>query len=324
MNTPIERRALVTGATGFVGSHLARRLLRDGYDVHILLRPSSRPWRISDILPRVRVHTGDLLDLDALKERVASIRPGIIFHLANAGVYGGRHLPEGDLTRVNFLGTQHLLAACRPLDYLCLVNTGSSAEYGPKAGPMSEVDACDPVTPYGITKLASTLCGRIEARTRGKPVISLRLFSPYGPYDDPSRLVSYAVAQALRGAEIELADPGAVRDYVHIDDVVEAFMLCVGRAARHRGEIVNIGSGAQTSVSTVVGTILSITGSRSAVRWGAVPPRAFDAPRWEADIRAARRLLGWGPRISLEEGLRSTIEWHRGRLSASAPPGAPP
>jgi len=309
------RRALVTGATGFVGSHLARRLVRDGYEVHILTRATSNTWRIADILSRVKSHTVDLLDREKLTEVVGLIQPEIIFHLANAGVYGGKHLPEGDLIAVNFMGTHHLLSACEAVEYTCFVNTGSSAEYGPKENPMAESDACDPVTMYGLTKLASTLCARFVARVKNKPVITLRLFSPYGPYDDPLRLMSYALVRALRNRELDLADPNAVRDYVYIGDVVEAYMKCIDRAARHRGEIVNIGSGSQTATSTVIEKIMALTGLKSAVRWNAVSPRPFDARRWEADIREAAALLDWHPKFSLEEGIRESLAWFKENLS---------
>ncbi len=317
MNSKLTRgrRALVTGATGFVGSHLARRLVQNGYEVHLIARATSNTWRITDILAKVSIHAVDLLEREKLAETVGSIQPDIIFHLANAGVYGGKHLPERDLIAVNFIGTHNLLNACEAVGYTCFVNTGSSAEYGPKGNPMSESDACDPVTMYGLTKLASTLCGRFEALAKNKPVVTLRLFSPYGPYDDPLRLMSYALVHAIKNVDLDLADPKAVRDYVYVGDVVEAYMNCIDRAARHPGEIINIGSGSQTPISTAIEQIMALTGSTSAIRWNAVSPRSFDARRWEADIRKAGALLDWRPRYSLEEGLRESIAWFRENIT---------
>jgi len=309
-----RRRALITGATGFVGSHLARRLARDGYEVHLVTRATSNTWRIADVLSRVIIHTVDLLERERLAVTIRTIRPDVVFHLANAGVYGGKHLPERELIASNFVGTHNLLNACETVEYTCFVNTGSSAEYGPKENPMLESDMCDPVTMYGLTKLASTLCGRFVGRVKNKPVITLRIFSPYGPYDDPLRLMSYAITHAIKNMDLELADPDAVRDYIYIGDVVEAYMNCIDRAARHPGEIINIGSGSQTAVSTVLEQIIALTDSTSAIRWNAVAPRSFDAPRWEADVRKAGALLDWRPRFSLEEGLRESIAWFRKNL----------
>src|SRR3989304_6348584 len=139
-----SRSVLVTGATGFVGSHLVRRLLKDGYDTHILLRKGSNPWRIADVLPKLKTHNVDLTDKEGAARLMAEIRPDIIFHLATAGVYGGKSLPDRDLVAINLGGCINLVEAASGLDYSLLVNTGSSSEYGPKNEAMKEGDACQP------------------------------------------------------------------------------------------------------------------------------------------------------------------------------------
>src|SRR6266852_6332249 len=148
--------ALVTGATGFVGSHLVRRLVREGYAVHVLCRASSDPWRIRDVLADIHVHTPNLLDTEEIREVVQAIRPDYVFHLAAAPVIASVTAREADVVAFNFLGTVNLIDACESVDYLSLVTTGDAFEYGSTATLMSESDVCRPDTLHGLTKLRAT------------------------------------------------------------------------------------------------------------------------------------------------------------------------
>src|SRR3989338_6947420 len=179
-----KKRVLLTGATGFVGANLARRLLREGYEVHVLTRKTSDRWRLANILPSLHDHIVDLREVAKLNKVVGSIKPDIICHLATAAIYGGVHLPEKDLIDINLWGTFNLINACEKINYSCFINTGTSSEYGPKPHRMRETDFCQPINMYGITKLAAALYAQLVAKSSQKPIIHLRLFSPYGPYDE--------------------------------------------------------------------------------------------------------------------------------------------
>ncbi|MFC1741073.1 NAD-dependent epimerase/dehydratase family protein [Nanoarchaeota archaeon] len=311
-----KNRVLVTGATGFVGANLVRRLLEDGFEVHVTTRATSDRWRILDVLESLHEHEVDLRDFDAIKKVVGQIMPEVILHLATAGVYGGKHLPEQDVIDINLKGTLNLISACEDIDYKCLVLTGSSAEYGPKDLPMSETDLCEPVNMYGITKLASAMYGQMIAQTKGRPIVTLRLFSPFGPYDDSCRLMTYAITRALGGDDLELADPDAVRDYIHVDDVTGFFLEVIRDPGRFKGEILNIGSGVETSVSHVVDRVIEITGSKSRVFWKKKGSRSFESRVWRADMEKSERLFGFRARTAFEEGLKDTVEWFRSNMSS--------
>lgn len=308
-------KVLVTGATGFVGSNLVRRLLDEEYEVHILTRESSNKWRIRDILPNLNEHSVDLLDGNRLKPLLEQINPDVIFHLATLGIYGGIQSPEKDVIETNLFGTMNLINACENIEYRCFVNTGSSSEYGPKKELMKENDVCEPINVYGISKCAATLYGNFIARTKGKPIIGFRLFSPFGPYDDKSRLMTYAITNTLQNKPLMLANPDAVRDYIYIEDVLDLYLQSIELASKVKGEIFNIGSGSEKSVSYVVNKIIEITNSKSEIKWKSFPKREYDTEKWEADIEKVSKYFNWKPKYQIDEGIMKSISWFKSNLS---------
>lgn len=307
----MPERYLITGATGFVGANLARRLVAEGQEVHVLTRSTSNLWRLADVKPSLRLHTADITDKDALTALVATVKPDVVFHLANVGVYGGVHSAAAGLFSVNLLGTIKLLEACKHIQYRCFVNTGSSSEYGIKTKPMREGDPCDSANAYGVAKCAATMYARCVALEQGRPIVTLRLFSPFGPFDDRRRLIPYVISRALTNEELRLGNPSSVRDFIYIDDVVDAFLASVGRADKLTGEVLNVGSGYQTSIEYIVTTVLDLTGSRSRVTWRAREPRPWESPVWQASIQKIGRMLDWRPRHSVRAGLAKTVAWLR-------------
>lgn len=308
-------RVLVTGATGFVGSNLVRRLLHEGYYVHIFTRTSSDKWRLTDVLSDLNEYTVALCEEEKLKALIKEIRPDIILHLATSGVYGGVSSSEKELIETNFVGTVNLFNACNDIDYKCFINTSSSSEYGPKKHPMKETDVCEPINMYGITKCAATLYGSFIAKTKDKPILAFRLFSPFGPFDDKSRLVVYAIANALQNKDLNLGNPEALRDYIYVEDVLDLYMKGIEKASELNGEIFNVGSGSQTTIRHVVNKVVELTQSKSKVNWGAVKGRCWDTEKWEANIEKTCKSFDWQPRYKIDEGLKRTISWFRSNLS---------
>jgi len=304
--------AFVTGATGFVGSHLVRRLLEGKFETHILTRTTSSQWRISDLKDKVYNHHADLCDKKLLSDVIKDVNPTHIFHLAVAGVYGGAHLPDKNLFEINTFGTLNLIEAANAIDYHAFINTGSSAEYGKKLNPMAEEDVCEPITAYGIAKLASTLYASFVGKTQSRPIITLRLFSPFGPYDDSSRLITYTINQAIRNDCIKLGNPNSVRDFIYISDIIEAYIQSLAKASLYKGEIFNIGSGNEYSAKTVVDAIKQLLSSECATEWNNSGNfRLWESVRWQADIAKAQALLEWKPATTLEHGLAETIQWFK-------------
>jgi len=299
---------LITGATGFVGANIVRRLVTEGKNVHVLVRDSKLNWRLSDISSKLNIHEIDLLNPD-LFIILNKIKPSYIFHLA---AYGS--LPREDdinkLIDVNLRGTINLINAAKQNRFKLFINTGSSSEYGNKDVPMKETDSIMPINNYGVTKAAATLFAQKEAVRNNLPIITFRLFSPFGPYEEETRIVPYTILSAIKNKPISVGSRTNVRDFVHIDDVVNVyFQACKVKVLP--GEIFNIGMGKQHQISDVVSQILLITNSESKIVWNNIKKqiRQVEPNMWEADVSKARKILEWHSRYDLQMGLRKTIEW---------------
>lgn len=301
------RRVLITGAAGFIGANLVRKLLLNGAEIHALVRESTNLWRITEIVPKLTLHPVDLTDSEKLKRTVNRVRPEIIFHLAAQGV-SPLQQNYREILRTNVLGTFNLLEATAPLDYQLFVHIGGSSEYGTKNEAMKESDLPEPVTFYGATKAAATILSLQFARGYCRPVVMLRPFSVYGYWESPTRLIPTVIKAVLNKQELALTAPGYKRDFIFAEDVIEACLLTL-QAKRIAGEVINIGSGQQWSNEEVVEMVQTLCGRRITVRVGAYPARPSDKACWVADIGKARKLLGWEPRHSIRSGLEKTINW---------------
>lgn len=306
--------AFVTGGTGFIGSHLIRKLLEQSYDVHILYRPTSPSPRLKDVLSLTTHHNIDICDKDELQKVLKEIQPDYIFHLANIGIYGGNESADEDVINVNFFGTVNLLKASKNIPYKLFVNTGSSSEYGPKTNSMKELDSCFPESTYGVSKLAATLYAKNFAEKNDKPIVTLRLFSPYGPDDDPRRFITTVISQSLNDKKITLTNSDNVRDFIYINDVIEAYMSCISTKKKLGGKIINIGSGSQHTIKDVLKIITDLTATKSKIATNKSKIK-YESLVWQADITNAAELLNWHPTTSLKEGIEQTIEWIKSVLN---------
>jgi nucleoside-diphosphate-sugar epimerase len=310
------KRAIVTGATGFVGANLARRLLRDGHEVHLLVRAGHSPWRIEALRGSVSVHEIDLTDRGATGAALARIRPQWVFHLAAHGAYPSQ-TDLDEMVRTNIVGTMSLVRACLETGFEAFVHAGSSSEYGFKDHPPAESERLDPNSHYAVTKATATLFCRHTSLAHDVAISTLRLYSVYGPYEEPTRLVPTLVVRGLRGELPPLVRPDIARDYVHVNDVIEAFVL-TAQGAPERGAVYNVGTGVQTSLARVVDVARGALGIGVEPEWGTLPPRRWDTAVWVADARRIRSSLGWEPRYDFAEGFRRTVEWLTGHPTIHA------
>lgn len=313
-------RVLVTGASGFIGANLVRRLLVDGHEVHVfVLNPLDTPpmkgllhpnWRIQEVWDDLHVHAVNLVDPSAVEKAVGDIRAGRIFHLAAYGAYSWQE----DVTRitgVNLTGTVNLVEACLRTGFESFVNTGSSSEYGWKDHAPSEDEPAEPNSTYASAKLGATLYCQLTAQAKKARISTLRLYSIYGAWEEPSRLVPSLVVRGLEGGLPPLVDPDVARDFVFVDDAVSAYILASEKAGP--GEILNVGTGKQMAIGEVVDIARRVLAIRDMPEWGTMPNRAWDTRCWIANSARIRGKLGWNPSTSFEEGFRLTVEWLRGK-----------
>lgn len=308
------KRVLITGATGFVGANLARRLLREGCQVHLLVRREHATWRLQGIADQVQLHQVELDDRAGLDQLVSLVRPEWVFHLAAYGAYSW----QADLQRMiqtNITGTTNLVEACARVGFAAFVNTGSSSEYGAKDHPPAEGEALEPNSHYACTKAAATLLCRYTAQSRNLHLPTLRLYSVYGPYEDPGRLFPALIRKGLQGELPSLVGPETTRDYVYVDDVCDVYLLAATRPGQAPGAIYNVGTGVQTCMRQLVELARQTLGIAVEPHWGSMPARIWDTDVWVADNRRIREALGWQPRTSLAEGFDLTVEWFRQHAS---------
>ena len=291
------QRVLVTGATGFLGSHLVERLLAGGVQVHAVSRRATPPRGGS-----VRWAHLDLADPSATAELIDSIHPEVVFHLA--GEVTG--VPDLDMVLPVFHSTLHstvnILTAVAGQGRGRVVLAGSLEEAG------TGEDA-PPSSPYAAAKWASTGYAEMFRALWGSSIVTLRVAMVYGPGQRNRRkLVPYVIDSLLRGQAPRLTSGVRRVDWVYVDDVIEAFLAAAGTP--DASGIMDIGSGSSTSIRHVVGVIRTLLDVDVEPDFGALPGRPHDR-EWLADLSAARRLLGWGPTVGLREGLAATVDWYR-------------
>lgn len=305
---------LVTGGAGFIGSHLAARLAREGHGVVVLdnLDPYYDPARKRAnlrLLPAgVRVVRGDAGEPRVLRRVLGDHRPRMIFHIAaRPGVRASLRDPLG-AHGANATATLRLLETARDKGVGKVVFASSSSVYGDGVKlPLREEGPLNPVSPYGVAKLAAEHYCRVFHESCGLRTTCLRLFTVYGPRMRPDLAISVFTRRALAGRPIEIFGRGtATRDFTYVEDAVEAHLRAMTRGD---GGTFNIGGGTRISVLALARRILALTGSPSKLVFS--DPRPGEMAHTWADVTRARRTLGWRPRVDLDEGLRRTVEWFR-------------
>lgn len=303
----IGKRVLVTGGTGFIGSHLVRRLVQDGTKVAILT-PDEDHERILDVLSQVTVYNIDVRTYGAVRAATAQFGPEVVFHLAAVGVTDPFLSPELAL-RINLDGTINVVRAAAEAGAQRIVHTGTSYEYG----DLATSGQLDPISPYAASKAAAWAFCRMYHRTMGWPIVCLRLFQVYGP-GQRGTLIPSAIEAGLAGETFSTTPGEQIRDWTYIDDVVEAY-LRAATAEEIDGETFDIGTGLGTSVREVVEQIFCHldTGTRPDI--GALSYRPGEVWGVVANPKPAAEQLAWQAQVPLAEGLERTIAARRGEAT---------
>lgn len=299
-------RVLITGASGFLGAHVARLLVQEGCAVFALVRRGSDLWRIHDVQDSLQLVYGDVLDGEQMATIVAQVRPELCLHLAwyaEPGVYLNSPLNIQYIGASLHLATKLAEAGCKRL-----VVAGTCAEYDADYGYLSEASPTRPVTLYAASKVAlQTVLAKL-AEQINLPVAWARIFYIYGPGENARRFVPDIINTMLRNQPTRTTLGEQVRDYSHVEDVARALWAVAGSDLTG---IVNIGSGAPVTNREIVLKIGALLQRPELVRFGDLPYRASDPMFLCADVRRLCEHTGWKPVYDIDGGMQQTIDWWR-------------
>ncbi|QGQ98462.1 SDR family oxidoreductase [Paenibacillus psychroresistens] len=286
------RKILVTGATGFVGANLVRALLaKPDLEIYILARRTSDLWRIADVKQQLKqLIYCNLEDRAEVFEIIDKAKPNVVYHVATYGGFPSQS-NHSQMLQSNIQATMNLLDASISSGVATFINTGTSSEYGLKNHPIKETDLCEPVNFYGITKLAATNYCTMLGKTSETKVCTLRLFSPYGELEDPSRLYPSIVNSLLSNERPKLSRPQSVRDFIAIEKVAQVYLDIIDTDFSS-GDIINVASGEQQTIEQFYNSIaLKLDKTHLQPIWGEAPPRANEPQMWQADVSKLKSLL---------------------------------
>lgn len=312
------RRVLVTGAGGFIGSHLAEELVRRGADVRALVRYASHGrwgWLDgSELVDELDVVAGDIRDPETLTAATAGV--DVVFHLAALIAIPYSYVTPLAYVRTNVEGTTNVLEAARAAGVGRVVHTSTSEVYGTaRSVPISEAHPLQGQSPYSASKIGADKIAESFHAAYGLPVVVLRPFNTYGPRQSARAVIPTIITQALAGSTVRLGAVTPTRDLTLVHDTAAGF-IAAGAAPDAVGRTINLGVGEEISIGALAERIAALTGSELVVEHDARRdrPEGSEVERLVSDNSLARELLGWTPRHTLDEGLRLTIDWLREHL----------
>ncbi len=318
-------KILITGGAGFVGSHLTEHLVELGAKVKAFVRYNSRnDWGLLELLPKgklaqVEVIMGDLRDGDAVRQAAKDVE--IVFHLGSLIAIPYSYIHPRETIETNVLGTLNVLTAARENGVEKVIHTSTSEVYGTaQYVPMDEKHPLQGQSPYSASKIGADMIAESFYRSFEVPVTIIRPFNTFGPRQSARAVIPTIISQALTGEQIYLGSLHPTRDYTYIDDVVEAFIK-VAESPNLIGEIINIGSNFEVSIGDIARKVTALVGGNKEIvtEPRRVRPERSEVERLWCDNSKAKKLLGWQPRVSFDEGLKMTVEWISDKISLYKP-----
>ena len=318
----IMSKILVTGAGGFIGSHLTEELVRQGEEVRALVRYNSRDERglledlPKDIQNQIEVIPGDLKDPDGVKKALKGCSK--VFHLGALIAIPYSYIHPFDFIQTNVVGTAHLLNACLEEGTLeRVIHTSTSEVYGTAQYiPIDEKHPLQAQSPYAASKIAADKLAESYYLSFGLPIATLRPFNTFGTRQSLRAIIPTIISQAIGDKKIRLGNTRPRRDFLFVKDTVRGFIQ-FGKCEGAVGKVVNIGTGTDISIEELVMKILGLMGKQGEIEVEdrRIRPEKSEVMQLLSDTRLAQKLFQWAPRYTLEDGLRETIEWYRKNLS---------
>ena len=304
-------RVLVTGASGFLGSHLVRRLVAQEAQVFAIRSSGSAesPERLAGVIDDIELLEANLRDAWSLNEVVSVARPELVIHQAAFTHVGKSFSRIDENIQTNIQGTVNLLLALGG-NYERFVNVGSGDVYGDAPVPFQEDGPVRPASPYAVSKYAAERFCRMFNQAYGWPIVCLRPFNVFGPHQSPDRIIPELIISAMSGRDLKMTEGTQTREFMYVDDVVDAFTRALTRPGID-GEVINVCRGEEVSIRELAVTVLDLMGNPVRALFGALPYRPTEIWRMFGDNSKALTLLDWKPTTSLADGLTRTIDWYR-------------
>lgn len=320
-----NRKLLVTGAGGFIGSHLTERLLMEGAQVRAFVRYNSRgdigllKFLSNDIFSRLEIISGDLRDVEAVRNAVKGV--DAIFHLGALIAIPYSYVHPREVIETNIMGTVNILSAAREYKVNRIVHTSTSEVYGTaQYTPIDEIHPLQGQSPYSASKIGADKIVESFYRSFSLPVATIRPFNTFGPRQSARAVIPTIITQVLTCNELRLGSIEPMRDFTFVTDTVEGF-LQVGNNDAAIGQEINIGAGTCISIGELAKLIMSLIGRELPIITDEqrIRPTKSEVLRLHASNKKALELLGWEPRFSLSDGLKQTIDWIEGHLEIYHP-----
>lgn len=311
------KRCLVTGAGGFIGSHLTKQLVDAGAETYALVSEVSSvvPIRLASLKHDIRIVAGNVSDSSAMRRVAQSVRPEVIFHLAAFTHVGKSFGRVDECIDTNVHGTVNVLTALEPGTYETFIYAGTSEIYGDIEVPFEETKAVNPISPYSMTKYAGERFCLMYSQAYQWPIVCLRPFNAFGPWQSPDRVIPEIVTSAIQGRDVAMTKGVQTREFNFVTDIARGFIAAAEAGEAAHGEIINIGCGQERSMADVATTVLRLMGDPVKALLGAMPYRPTEIWHMYADNRKAAELLDWHPQADFEESLSATIDWYREQAS---------
>jgi len=310
-----NRLVLVTGAGGFIGSHLVESLVAKGAHVRAFVRYNARGdpgmlrFSSAEVFSRLEIIAGDLRDTEAV--RLASQTVDTIFHLGALIAIPYSYIHPREVVETNILGTLNVLMAARDFHVRRIIQTSTSEVYGTaQYTPIDEHHPLQGQSPYSASKIGADQIAESFHRSFGLPLATLRPFNTYGPRQSARAVIPTIISQALVRDEIHIGSLHPMRDYTFVDDTVEGFVK-IAESDQALGEIINLGTGLMVEVGDLIRLVGELVGKQlhPVSESNRKRPENSEVLKLQSDNRKARELIDWVPQVSLQEGLHRTIEW---------------
>ncbi len=307
----LEGPIFVFGAGGFIGINLFIELFEQRKDVFAITQDARNNWRlIAGNVPQNNIVSCDINDISILKDTFRQHKPRTIFNLAAYGAYS-KQKEYKKIYDTNFNSAVTIIEIMKEFGFSAYVHAGSSSEYGINSAAPTEDSDLVPNSHYAVSKVASFYAVKYYGEIEKLPAAHLRLYSAYGPWEEPDRLIPVLISKAKRKSYPPFVDPNISRDFIYVSDICDAFVLAASKIKEIRGQAFNIGSGNKTTIGELASLVQKQYQIEKPASFNEMPNRNWDVPDWYSNSQKAKKILGWEAKIALTDGLKMVDQWQR-------------